>query len=60
MIEPWLADLITLVLIAGGLVCIALTAGRESHERYCPACKKQTPWHPKRGCTVCRTLDQCF
>lgn len=33
---------------------------KPSVERYCPACKKMRPWHPTKGCSVCRTLDSVF
>lgn len=29
-------------------------------DKYCGQCQAMRPWHPKKGCSVCRTLDSVF
>jgi len=44
--------------IAIGWLVYRFTGSTE--QRYCVACKETRPWHPTKGCSVCRTLDSVF
>lgn len=56
-----LAGMVIAALISGLVAwMIYASSGPPDEERYCLKCGKTTQWHPKNGCTVCRTLDQCF
>ena len=57
----WAAYTLTAVsisTIAGLLIYAFIRNPDEDH--YCTVCDKVTPWHPRNGCTVCRTGEQCL
>jgi hypothetical protein len=57
----WTAYTLTAVSVSTVVAAIVYACvGNPNEDHYCAVCDKVTPWHPKNGCTVCRTLDSVF
>jgi hypothetical protein len=53
----WLAAIVT---AAGIAWAVYRLTGIPHQQKYCVVCKQVRLWHPKKGCTSCRTLDSSF
>ena len=55
----WVAYTLTAVSISTLVAALVYVWTRDpDKDHYCAVCDKVTLWHPKNGCTVCRSLDQ--
>lgn len=54
----WAAYILTAVSVSTIVAALVHTWTRDPDEdQYCSRCQDVTPWHPKNGCTVCRSTD---
>ena len=54
----WMAYTLTAVSVSTIVAAVVYVWCRKPDaDKYCSRCQDVTPWHRKRGCTVCRSSD---